>query len=647
MKFYKYTLIAVATAMSLGFTACDDDDYAPGSQSDGVFFPSTQTTAVELETSSTSMTVTVSRSGLTDAATYSLSSVVALGDSVLAPENSPITVPSQVSFDANQSTVELVIPVDAASMPTSVEYTVSIALGQGTPTFSYGNSSINLCVVRAEVWGEWQAFDKTGLGTWTYALGLSYFVTGDDPDLPVWVRYNAEKPDQAQFLVEHWGYNSPLYINWNMANDYVSIPEQFTGRVVNVEGLGECNLVVMSFDQYYMLFGASAEEIAEAEALSTFDPESGLFEIAVYYFIVAPDGKHYTLQGNNPYGYEYLQLGDYADYSLEMSYKGIFTAADESMSAVINANIGASSTKAVFAASKEYSSEQELLMAVLSGAVPTVEQAPGDSVNVEIPISGAGDYFAVGVTYSGDEPMNAGYVKFTVAGGASEWKNCCPVEIVDGWITPSFKITYSDGTVATYDQLAWSVQGQVSTTTPGLYRLKSPWTDENCPLVFLGLNSNTNPTNIVIDAANESCVKIVPQYSGFTYDAGGDLMSFYISNTAGYFASLGASDDEILEKNYGQEWQDGFIEINPALFGYDDSEDFGYAYNSSPTAIIYFDFESAASAPAKAKNQFKAISASRFNACAKSKFLIAPQTTYRVNPNVEEIDVNNLFHIVK
>lgn len=640
MKFYKYTLIAVATAMSLGFTACDDDDYAPGSQSDGVFFPSTQTTAVELETSSTSMTVTVSRSGLTDAATYSLSSVVALGDSVLAPENSPITVPSQVSFDANQSTVELVIPVDAASMPTSVEYTVSIALGQGTPTFSYGNSSINLCVVRAEVWGEWQAFDKTGLGTWTYALGLSYFVTGDDPDLPVWVRYNAEKPDQAQFLVEHWGYNSPLYINWNMANDYVSIPEQFTGRVVNVEGLGECNLVVMSFDQYYMLFGASAEEIAEAEALSTFDPESGLFEIAVYYFIVAPDGKHYTLQGNNPYGYEYLQLGDYADYSLEMSYKGIFTAADESMSAVINANIGASSTKAVFAASKEYSSEQELLMAVLSGAVPTVEQAPGDSVNVEIPISGAGDYFAVGVTYSGDEPMNAGYVKFTVAGGASEWKNCCPVEIVDGWIIPAF---LNDG--YSNEDVPWICQGQVSTKTPGVYRLLNPYTVENCPLS--GLNENTGSVGVVIDATNEECIKIVPQYSGFSFNNGGTMLDFYIANPAGYFSFNGDSDEQILEKGFGQDMVEGLIEIELPVFGYNGGEDFeAYNWQNPEPTILYFDFESGQSAPAKAKASFAGVSANRLKASLKTQFRLSLERTYSVRPD-NTIDINNLFHIVK
>lgn len=642
MKFYKYTLIAVATAMSLGFTACDDDDYAPGSQSDGVFFPSTQATAVELETSSTSMTVTVSRSGLTDAATYSLSSVVALGDSVLAPENSPITVPSQVSFDTNQSTVELEIPVDAASMPTSVEYTVSIALGQGTPTFSYGNSSINLSVVRAEAWGEWQAFDNTGVGTWTYALGLSYFITGDDPDLPVWVRYNTEKPDQAQFLVEYWGNDSPLYINWNMKTNYVSIPVQTTGAKINVSSLGVCDLVVMSYDQYATLGGASAEDIAEAESYSQFDQQTGLFEIFVFYFIVY-DGQYYQLTGNDPYGYEYLQLGDYADYSIEMAHKGVFTAADGSMSAVITANIGASSTKAVFAASNEYSSAQELLAAVLSGAVATVEEAPGDNVDVEIPISGAGDYYAVGVTYSDDEPMNAGYVKFTVSGGASEWKDCCPVEIVDGWIIPAF---LSDG--YTNEDVPWSCQGQVNSETPGVYRLLNPYTTEACPL--LELNENTGSVGVVIDATNEECVKIVPQYSGFSFNNQGTMLDFYIANPAGYFSANGLSDDEILQAQdgiYRQDWDGGYLEIEMPLFGYSGGDDFDcLSWKNPMPTILYFDFERGESAPAKAKASFEGVNANRLNASLKSNFRLPLERTYSVRPE-NTVSTENVFHLVK
>ena len=88
MKFFKYTVLALALAA--GFTSCsDDDDYVSGGASAGVYFPTDDALDVTLERTKSSFDVIVSRMGETKAAVYELTG---------SADEEVFTLPASVSF---------------------------------------------------------------------------------------------------------------------------------------------------------------------------------------------------------------------------------------------------------------------------------------------------------------------------------------------------------------------------------------------------------------------------------------------------------------------------------------------------------------------------------------------------------------------
>lgn len=616
MKFFKYTMVAAVSAMALGFTACsDDDEYQPGLPGTGVFLPGDQKTEITLETASTGFNVTIARSGLSDAATYALVSTVSVGGAELTAEENPFHIPASVEFAADEMTVELTIAVNGADLTTGAPYKVSIALGEGTPVFNYGNSAASFTVVRAAAWGEWEEYGD-GLATWNYAQGFwAPSLQGDDPDLPLSIRHNLENSNLHQFRLEHWAFDQTLIIDWDSNTNYAQIEPQPVGENLNVNGLG-------TVPCYIATVGALKATDANLAA-STFDPETGEFDLYVYY-IVPYNGSWGMFDDG---GYEYLTCGEYADYSLAMKYNGYITDADGMMNANITVSVGAEATEARFAVSNTLDA-QGLLAAILQGTAETVSAPAGQNQNVNIPVTAAGTFTLVGVTYKGEEPMDADYLTFEVFGGTSgaAWKNVATVDFVDGWITPLFVLTDKDGNVVPYTELGWQVQGQENTEKPGIYRLKSPWTNPNYVLQYLGANSNTTPTDLIIDATNPQCVKIVPQYSGFT-EAGVDEETkepyedlFYVGNAAGYFSAQGIEDADIISRGLNTVMEDGYIKVDLCFIGLS-PESCDSPIDSQPYAEIFFDFASAG-APAKVAAKRPHFDVARVNASIKSAFRI-------------------------
>lgn len=642
MKLFKSSiLLASAVAMSVAFSACSDskfEDFEPGGESNGLYFPTTMPTSLELTKTSQSFTVNVSRSGLTDAATYP---VVMTST---APEG-VFSAPTSVSFGAGEETSTIVVNCNLAEQPADSQWKLTFSLGEGVPAYNYGNNTCNLTVAIPAAWSAWQPYDK-GICTWFYDLG--FLMDGPDPELPIFYRQNLEVEGQTQFKIEHWRQDKPLTINYNEATGYCYIPFGTpTGVTVNVSGAGALEEYVTDYYTYQMSIGEPDEEGIGA---STFDEGKGLFNIFVVYYVINPEnGQPSPLNGS--YGYETCQVGAFKDYSVSLQYEGVFTSISEQAYAQLAANVGADCSEAKVMISNTMSAQQ-ILEAIENGDENAVSVSPGENQKVQLPVTDAGQYTAVIVSYDGKESQNAASIQFTVILGSTgneDWVNSGTGMIVDGWLTAAWQFKTQDGQPLTYEDMPWTFQMQKHKTQAGLYRMKSPWTVEECPLVQVGLNENTTETyNIVIDAHNPNLVIMEPQRSGFKQVNGFDNLLLaqdgyycYIGNLAGMaVAQAGWSEDQIIDKGWNDtQLADGIITFQKPVFG--NSEEFGYGWNNNPYSMVALNVEDLQS-PAKKLNMMRDLRAK-----AKVMNMLKGKTKVDFNQKliVKNLDMNKVVRV--
>ncbi|MDE6497066.1 MAG: hypothetical protein K2L21_00195 [Muribaculaceae bacterium] len=156
----------------------------------------------------------------------------------------------------------------------------------------------------------------------------------------------------------------------------------------------------------------------------------------------------------------------------------------------------------------------------------------------------------------------------------SEWKSLGMGQYTDGWVTPGIfaPATYTDPTPYIYE-----VEVFESTSTPGMYKIASPYTSDYFP--FLDKNTASTPCDIVIDATDPTFVRIAPQNSGFVCSTLTVNFTdpFYVCNAGWYFEAEGNTVEAIKDYGYASTLSDGAIEIIGPKFGKSaDVNDQGY-----------------------------------------------------------------------
>lgn len=590
MKFFKSSiLLASAVAMSFSFAACDEstlDDFATspstGSSSEGLYFPSTNPTTIELARTDNAFSIPVDRYGLTDAATYAISIT---GDT---PEGA-FTFPTAVSFAEGQTSSSIIVNCNLAEVPANTSYKINVEFGQGVPTYMNGvvNGTYTLTIPAS--WGAWKSYDK-GICTWFYDTG--FLMSGPDPELPIYIRDNTEDANLAQFRIDHWRQNVPLTMEWDRTTNYIRIPfDTPTNVKINVTDLGQLDEYVTDVYTFQSSLGLDASQFID---WSTFDEETGTFEIYMVYYVYNPaNGQPARLNGSD--GYERCIVGDFKDYSVAFKYEGVFTSVSTESFAQFVTNVGPDTEDAKLMVSNTMSA-QEILAAIVAGDKRAVSVATGEQ-SVRVPVTEGGEYIAVLASFANGEVQNASAIKVNIllgAGPEADWQDYCTGLIQDGWFTPGIGIVDKDNNDIPYNELAWEFTVQKHKTEPGLYRLKNVYLEPLWVFNELNLNENSTPYSIIVDCSNPDVVKIQPQASGFATSrqnfgfAAEDNYMGYMGNLAGFaVAQRGWTDGQIIANGWNDSYfEDGVVVVENCTFGANTTDQFGYTWKINPVGMI-------------------------------------------------------------
>lgn len=585
MKLFKSSILAAIALVGFSFTACDDDnEYVPGEQSQGVYFATIPGNAIDLEKDGEVFEVTVCRQGGSAANTYNIT----------AEYNDEIfTVPSTVTFTDGSNTASLFIGYNAALLGTDNAEEITLSFDEGADICAYGLSTVTFTVSIPIDWTPWEKLQE-GTGDYTYTIWFE----GVDAGLPVDIRTDRDNPDKAQVRISKWGNDMELFIDLNLATGECRVPQQDINDTYGDYGA----VSIIDYNTYL-------ENIGKAhQPASFFDSETGLFQLYVLYQVSAG-----VLADN----YETFQVHGYKDYSVALKYEGILTTASNDVFATFVANIGADvSETRIAVADANVTSANDLVQGVVDGSAEYDVVEGTGALNIRVPLYEPATYNAAIVTFANGEPKNYVTTRFVYAGSgggdAAEWTERGQGIIVDGWITAMFNFEDKDGNPIPYDKIAWPFIVEESNVNPGLYRLKELWTNEDCHFTYLNLNQNSTPTDILLDATNPNCVKLEPQYSGFTFKQQTKLLDFYVANYAGllkYFDEM--TDEQLIEAGVAEGFEGPVFYTFPWVsYGpIDDVNSWGYipvdktsddfAFQSG----IYFEFlDTEAGRPAKFRN---------------------------------------------
>lgn len=495
MKLFKYT--ALVLALLAGFTSCNDDDsYAPGEASDGVYFPTDDALEVNLDRNLDYFEVIVSRLGQTAAATYQLT-----GDA--DPE--VFTLPTSVTFAEGENSTKVKVGYTGANMAMDKAYPVKLAFAPGTLISTYGYESLEMAVTYP---APWKTIGK-GMYRDVFILALTKLSQQEDFN-PTWecelqqheidpLRFRWKSPYGKEFAkfcaangvgeLEASEYDSKEQYNIEFLCDesgYVVIPLQSTGFQFFSDGVANvCNDAGLDYptNDYQTIIAHEPEKCGTARwgIAKVKDEETGeeteintilnVFAVPKT-CLVNVEGSDVLYIGGN--GNQWVREGvEIKDYDISIKYDGVLTAPTEVTYAHASINIGEDIAKAtagmLYVADLEEGTELEAaIQAVRSGAVPGKELEEKKNPEVLFAFEGSGKYAIAVIAYNEDGEevaTQAAAIDIIDNSAPKEWKTIGTGVYTDMYILPLFGKR----------DCSWELQVQQNTEDPTLFRYVHPY----------------------------------------------------------------------------------------------------------------------------------------------------------------------------
>lgn len=539
-KIFNIFTIVFLSVMALSLGSCTEEyEYSAADKVEGqqVYFSNALGSTLNLSDTESNFALTLNRIDTSSELTVNLT---------LSDESGIYSIPSSVTFAQGDSAVQFNLSYDPAKLEYDVFNSVTIAIADADYTTPYGNSSYTFSA------GMPSPYVSIGKGRFSDA----YLITGY---VDVEIMQNQNNPNQfrvmhpydeiAQMYAEE-GYElsgEPAeYLELEILQpgdvlngisitmqDLVYFSETATG-IVNPQYGGAMSIM------HPVHFKDFQDESKWSHNVVTKYQENGtpaIVQLAPMYNIEGVGGLDYsqddemvtiTFPGYDP-----------KDYTMGVTYLGAFSSADGDSYAMGNVTLGEDIEEAKVAV-VEGNDANAALAQVISGAVETVTVTESGEVRIPCKYSGACTMVAIGYAEGEMQAYDAATFDFVL--GPSQWTSIGTGLYTD-YILCNFLTDKTTGEPE--PAIEYPVTVQESNTTPGVYRLLSPYDPEVNPYGGYFDYDSSSSYNIIINASDPDAVYMQMQPTGISAGQNGEV---YILSNGGYEIDLGGSFDDLKAK---------------------------------------------------------------------------------------------------